>query len=155
MKNIYILVMMMSIIWSTPATESAVITEKEQLKSRMYQLSNTMKKGGSGGQGYAELLMPNFTRWTVGSEIINNKSKWVKGINDWFDSGWRVSESHNDILEIRIFTNLAFTRRIVTETYLGPNNEKNIYRTGVVETWLKEQGNWFLLNASVTPEKLE
>ena len=155
MKIYYILFMTLLFTSSIQAVTDISKDVEKQIKSRMLELSKTMTKGGSGGKGYAQILMPNYTRWTVGSEIINNKSNWLKGINDWFDSGWRVSESKNVILEIRIIKDLVFTRRIVTETYVGPKNEKNIYKTGVIETWIKQNDNWFLLNASVTPTQLE
>jgi hypothetical protein len=154
MHGFYSLLLMVFISSSTHANEINFIDEEKNIKARMWELSETMKNGGSGASGYSQVLAPNYTRWTVGSEKINDKTNWMKGIQDWFDSGWRVTESNNNILEIDVVETHAFVRRVVSETYVGPNGENEIYQTGVAEIWVKNDDYWFLFRASVAPKKL-
>ncbi len=114
-----------------------------------------MKKNGNGGNGYALILAPEYTRWTIESETINDRETWLQGIHDWFDSGWRIADSKNNIVEIAVHGEFAFVRRIATETYAGPNGEDQIFQSGVVEVWTKKNDKWLLLQASISPSQLK
>ncbi len=128
--------------------EKAIITQMNALSASMYS-------DGSGVKGYAVILSPDYTRWTSGNEMINDRVTWLKGINDWFDSGWRIVESKNNILEIKVQSDFAFVRRIATETYAGPNDENQIFQSGVAEVWNKKNNKWLLLQASISSKQIK
>ena len=131
------------------------VAAEAALELRMAQLSQALDVEGAGGAAYGEVLAEDYTRWTVGKGKINAKTPWVKGIADWFDSGWRVVESTNQILEVTLTKEHAHVRRIVTEAYAGPDGEDESYRTGVVEQWVRKEGQWYLRRASVSPTKIK
>ena len=93
-------------------------------------------------------MAENFSRWTTGSKVINHKSEWIEGVRSWFDDGWRVVDRNQTVLEITIKGDNAFTRRIVEETYRGPDEEISISKAGLAETWIRSDSNWLLLRVS-------
>lgn len=127
----------------------------QQLKviESMNLLSETTAPGGKGADSYSSYLSNDFSRWTIGSSITNNKKKWVEGVREWFDDGWRVSERAQQNLEIQIMGNYAHTRRIVTETYLGPKGETSTSKAALAEIWIKENDLWLLYRVNVHPIK--
>ena len=42
----------------------------------------------------------------------------------------------------------AFTRRIVEETYLGPDGDSTNSRAALAETWIRGDGGWLLLRVN-------
>ena len=114
----------------------------------MQQLSATTAPNGAGADAYGEVLAEDFSRWTTGSTVINHKEEWVEGVRSWFDVGWRVIGRKQTILEITIKGDNAFTRRIVEETYRGPDEEETISRAGLAETWVRSDSNWLLSRVS-------
>jgi hypothetical protein len=117
----------------------------------MNGLSETTAPDGKGADAYGHFLSEDFSRWTIGSTVTNNKEIWVEGVKSWFDDGWRVSERKQEIVEILMFDNYAHTRRIVSETYLGPSGETSTSKAALAEIWIFKDGNWLLLRVNVHP----
>ncbi len=158
MKNplaVYSTIVLLVTMVVTTATKANTPSDNELIRSQMQALSESMHKDGGGQQAYAAILSPDFSRWTVGSDLINNRTNWLQGISDWFKSGWRVSHSENDVLELLVKDNQARVRRVVTETFVGPAGEQEIYQTSVVELWVKQQKQWLLQQANVAPKKIK
>ncbi|MGB1979186.1 MAG: nuclear transport factor 2 family protein [Flavobacteriaceae bacterium] len=128
-------------------------SEQKKLIETMNLLSATTTPGGNGADKYASYLSDDFSRWTVGSSIINNKKKWTEGVREWFDDGWRVSERKQQNIEIRIMGDFAHTRRIVSETYLGPKGDISESKAALAEIWIKENNTWLLYLVNVHPMK--
>jgi hypothetical protein len=133
------------------AAEDSWSAEQEQVLTAIQHLSATTAPGGSGADGYGRLLSEGFSRWTVGSEIVNGKEMWVEGIREWFDAGWRVSDRKSQTLEIQILGDTAFTRRLVTETYLGPEDETSTSSAALAEVWVRAEDGWLLHLVNVHP----
>jgi len=125
--------------------------EQEQIVATIDRLSATTAPDGNGADDYGMLLDEAFSRWTVGSDLVSYKRDWVDGIRDWFDDGWRVSERKTDYVAIDIVDNFAFTRRNVSETYLGPDGDSSTSKAAVAEVWKKSGNSWLLLVANVHP----
>lgn len=125
--------------------------DQQEVLAAIGQLSATTAPDGGGADAYGALLADGFTRWTVGSELINDKGSWVAGIREWFDDGWRVADRVSKNLEIRVNGEFAFTRRIVQETYLGPDGDRSEARAAVAEVWIRGDERWLLLRANVHP----
>lgn len=115
------------------------------------ELSASTAPGGSGADGYARSLAADFSRWTVGSTVIDRKEDWVDGIRQWFEDGWRVSGRKVQHLEITVVENVAFARRIVQETYLGPQGDRTEATAAVAEVWFRQKERWLLLRVDVQP----
>ena len=113
------------------------------------RLSASTGPEGTGADQYGAVLHKNFSRWTSGSSKINHKQEWVKGISEWFDDGWRVAERDQQIVEISIQGEFAFTRRIVEETYVGPEGESSVSKSALTETWLRADDEWLLYRVNV------
>ena len=126
-------------------------SEQKQVIETMNLLSETTAPKGKGADAYSSYLSDNFSRWTIGSSITNNKKKWVEGIREWFNDGWRVSERKQQNLEILIMDNYAHTRRIVTETYIGPKGDISKSKAALAEIWIKENEKWLLYRVNVHP----
>jgi len=117
----------------------------------MNKLSETVSPEGKGADSYKNFLSEDFSRWTIGSAITNNKKKWVEGIREWFDDGWRVSDRNQKILEILILNDFAHTRRIVIETYLGPKGDISTSKAALAEVWVYKNNKWLLHRVNVHP----
>ena len=115
----------------------------------MHRLSESTAPDGGGADKYGEVLAENFSRWTTGSKVINHKSEWIEGVRSWLDDGWRVIERSQTILEITIRGDEAFTRRLVEEIYLGPDEEQTISKAALAETWVRSDDRWLLLRVNV------
>ncbi len=124
---------------------------QQEVIETMNKLSETTSIEGNGADEYGSYLSDEFSRWTIGSAITNNKTKWVEGVREWFDEGWHVSERTQQILEILIVNDFAHTRRIVTETYLGPKKETSISTAALAELWIKKDNKWLLYRVNVHP----
>lgn len=131
--------------------QSTWTPEEEQVMAAINRLSASTAPDGGGADDYAKMLDDSFTRWTVGSVLVNDKSEWIEGMRDWFDDGWRVTERQTDYLDIHIADNFAFTRRNVSETYLGPDGDTSTSKAAVAEVWKKSGPGWLLLLANVHP----
>jgi hypothetical protein len=126
-----------------------------ELIDAMSNLSETTAPEGMGADDYGRFLSDEFSRWTIGSAITNDKKKWVEGVREWFDDGWRVSEREQQNLEIQIMKDIAHTRRIVTETYLGPDGDSSTAKAALAELWIKKGDMWLLYRVNVHPMEIE
>ncbi|TVZ55559.1 hypothetical protein OD91_0813 [Lutibacter sp. Hel_I_33_5] len=117
-------------------------------------LSKTTSVNGKGATEYSKYLSDDFNRWTVGSSIINKKDKWVEGVHKWFKEGWRVSDKKQEVIEILIKKRIAFTRRIVTETYKGPKGDLSTSKAALAEVWIYKKRKWLLYSVNVHPIKI-
>ena len=114
-------------------------------------LSATTVPSGEGPVGYAELLSPDFTRWTLGSDHISRKQDWIRGIEDWWDDGWRVIERDGETNEITILGELAFVRRTAYERFQSPAGEAGeMAGAALAEVWRIEAGEWRLWRVDIT-----
>lgn len=135
---------------ATTAQESWT-AEQKQVLTAIQHLSAATAPDGSGADGYARILSEGFSRWTISSEVINDKQTWVEGMREWFDAGWRVSDRKSQTLEIQIRGDTAFTRRLVTETYLGPEKETSVSSAALAEVWVRAEDGWLLHLVNVHP----
>ncbi|WP_430965861.1 nuclear transport factor 2 family protein [Spongiimicrobium sp. 2-473A-2-J] len=125
--------------------------EQKEIVDVISRLSATTAPGGGGAEAYGDLLADDFSRWTIGSEVTNKKEKWIEGIAEWFADGWRVSDRKQQYLEILVLDSLAHTRRIVTETYLGPKGDTSTSKAALSEIWIKRNGKWLLYRVNIHP----
>ena len=137
--------------YSQVLAQDSWTTEQRQVLASLERLSAATAPDGTGADAYGAILAENFSRWTTGSSVINNKQSWVEGVRGWFDDGWRVADRGQNILEILVKGEFAFTRRIVEETYLGPNGESSVSKAALAEVWVRGEGVWllFLVNVDV------
>jgi len=68
---------------------------------------------------------------------MNTKTDWVDEISEWFDDGWRVTDRQVEYVELVINNDLAFARRNVKETYLGPDGDSSTSKAAVEEMLAK------------------
>jgi hypothetical protein len=136
---------------SAASSEESWSKEQRQVLAAMQRLSASTAPGGAGPDAYAAVLADGFSRWTVGSDVINDKKTWVEGVREWFDDGWRVSDRKTRNLEIQVGEDQTFVRRIVTETYLGPDKETSSSSAALAEVWVRGSDGWLLLRADVHP----
>ncbi len=122
-----------------------------QVLEAMEQLSAATAPGGAGADAYGAVLAEEFSRWTIGSNETSGKADWVEGVREWFDDGWRVSDRKTQILEIRMRDETAYIRRIVTESYTGPENEQSVSTAALAEVWVRGNEGWLLLFVNVHP----
>ena len=123
--------------------------EQQAVIESMQRLSASTAPDGKGADEYGSVLAEDFSRWTTGSTLVNHKEAWVEGVRGWFDDGWRVADREQTIVEITIVAEYAFTRRIVEETYLGPDGESSVSKAALAETWIRsDDGRWMLLRVN-------
>lgn len=132
-------------------TQESWTPEQRQILNATERLSAATAPGGAGAEAYASVLHEDFSRWALGGAKVHDRQSWVEGVGEWFDDGWRVSDRKVDYLEITIRGHIAFSRRIVTETYQGPNNENNSATAALAEVWIRENDKWYLLRVDAHP----
>ena len=132
------------------AQDSLSLQQKKILKT-MEHFSATTAPDGAGADAYGSFLAEDFSRWTIGSKTLSDKQKWVEGVRAWFDDGWRVSKRETKNMDIRVDGNFAFTRRVVTETYLGPTGETSSSKAALAEVWIYREAKWLLYRVDVHP----
>ena len=118
--------------------------DQREILEAMARLSATTAPDGAGAEAYADVLADDFTRWTLGSDVIDDKKSWVEGVGEWFDDGWRVVDRKVRILGITIDGSRAFVRRIVHETYEGPEGDRSSSRAALAELWVRDGNAWLL-----------
>ena len=82
----------LSLFLSTAISAQDWSKEQQQVINAIERLSASTAPDGGGADAYGEMLTDDFSRWTVGSSLINYKKEWLEGISEWFDDGWRVSD---------------------------------------------------------------
>ena len=133
------------------AAQNSWDTEQLQVLEAIERLSATTAPDGAGADAYSAILDDEFSRWTIGSEVINQKRAWVQGIREWFADGWRVSDRQSQHLEILMRGDFAYTRRVVEETYSGPEGEQSVLAAALAEVWVRREKEWLLLFVNVHP----
>ena len=125
---------------------------QREILDAIARLSAATAPGGGGADDYAAMLTEDFSRWTIGSDVLTGKQEWVDGIRAWYDDGWRVSDRQAEVLEITVEGPAAFTRRIVSETYTGPDGETSPpARAALAEVWRRDGEGWKLQRVTVHP----
>jgi ketosteroid isomerase-like protein len=143
-----LLLMLLFACVQVTAQESWTKEQKEILTS-IERLSGSTASGGTGADGYAAVLAEDYSRWTIGSNLLNTKKAWVEGVREWFDGGWRISDRKQEVLDISVRGDYAFTRRIVEESFLGPDGETTNSKAGLAEIWVRGETGWLLLRVDV------
>ena len=119
----------------------------------MEGLSAATAPGGGGVEAYGAILAEDFTRWTIGEEKLYTKEEWLKGLKSWFDHSMSVVDRKMEYMEMDLQGDVAFTRRIVTETQADEFDKESSYKSALSEVWVKRKGAWLLLRADVTSMK--
>ena len=126
--------------------------EQREILDAIARLSASTAPGGGGADDYAAMLTEDFSRWTIGSDVMNGKQEWVEGVRGWFDDGWRVSDRQAEVLEITVEGPTAYSRRIVTETFAGPDGEATPPApAALAEVWRRDGEGWRLQRVTVHP----
>ncbi|RLA26423.1 MAG: hypothetical protein DRQ63_08235 [Gammaproteobacteria bacterium] len=141
----------LTLLWTSLHAEATWNAEQLQVLESINALSATTAPNGAGPDAYGDILDDEFSRWTIGSQVINRKQAWVDGLREWFDDGWRVSDRKTQYLEILVLGDSAYTRRIVEETYSGPGNEQSVSSAALAEVWVHRNEGWRLLLVTVHP----
>jgi ketosteroid isomerase-like protein len=126
-------------------------SDQRAILDAIASLGAATRPEGGGADAYAAVLTDDYSRWTVGSSVINDRQTWVEGLRKWFDDGWRVVDSESEYLEITVHGPFATVRRIVEEQYRGPAGERTDSKAALAETWIDEEGSWKLLRVHVLP----
>ncbi len=125
---------------------------QREILDAIAKLSASTAPGGGGADDYATMLTEDFSRWTIGSDVVNGKGEWVEGIRTWYDEGWRVSDRTADVLEIAVEGGTAFSRRILSETYTTPDGETSPpAKAALAEVWRRDGEGWRLQRVTVHP----
>jgi ketosteroid isomerase-like protein len=126
--------------------------QQRQVLAAIGQLSAATAPDGGGPDAYAAVLADDFSRWTLGGDVVRRKTEWVESVRGWFNDGWRVADRKTEHVEIVIRGDLAFTRRIVTESFVGPDGERpDPGSAALAEVWVREGGEWLLLRVDAHP----
>lgn len=151
MKKVLCSVALTFLLWpySQVSAQDSWTTDERQVLAAMERLSAATAPDGAGADAYAAVLTDDFSRWTTGSGVVNDKQSWVAGVREWFDDGWRVTDRNQEIVEISVKGDMALTRRIVEETYLGPDGENSVSRAALAEVWARSDGVWLLYQVNV------
>jgi len=144
-------VLLLGLFFARPLHAQPWSSEQQEVIDAIEQLSASTAPDGGGADAYGQMLTDDFSRWTLGSSLINNKTDWVDGIRKWFDEGWRVTDRKVAFVELAINNDLAFTRRNVVETYLAPDGDRSTSKAAVAEMWIRINGKWLLFRANVCP----
>lgn len=145
--SVFVIVALLSC--SIVCAQDSWTAEQQEIIASIEKLSATTAPGGTGAEGYAAILAEGFSRWTTGSSVVNRKQAWVDGVRSWFDDGWRVVDRDQEVVEILVVGEFAFTRSIVEETYQSPSGESSLSKAGLAETWMRRDGDWLLLQVNV------
>jgi hypothetical protein len=132
------------------ASKSVEESARVEVLATMDRLSAATAPGGTGVDAYAAILANGFSRWTIGSKKLIHKQEWIDGMRGWYDDGWRVSDRKQQLAEIYLAGEMAFTRRVVEETYLGPNGDRSTSKAGLAETWVHSDAGWLLWRVNIT-----
>ena len=124
---------------------------QQEIVEAIGRLSAATAPGGGGPDAYAAMLADDFSRWTLGADSLDDKASWIEGVRGWYGDGWRVADRQVAYREIEVRDELAFTRRVVTETYVGPDGERSTSTAALAEVWVRRAGEWKLLRVDVRP----
>lgn len=125
--------------------------EQRSILEAIDRLSAATAPDGGGPEAYREVLSADFSRWTLGGSTLNDRESWVEGMRDWWQDGWRVAGREPEVLEISVREDLAFVRRIVAETYSGPENQTTHSKAALAEVWRRDGEEWKLSRVDIYP----
>jgi ketosteroid isomerase-like protein len=152
MKPIQSLSAALLVLAAAPALASAQapwdVDQREVLAS-IERLSEATAPGGGGPEAYGAVLADDFSRWTLGMGVLNTKESWLEGMREWWDDGWRVADRSAEVLEVRVEGDHAYTRRVVEETYAGPDGDRSTAKAALAEVWTKADLGWQLLRVDI------
>lgn len=124
---------------------------EEEIQAAIAALSAATAPGGGGPDAYGAVLTEDFSRWTLGEESVSDKAAWLEGMRSWFDDGWRVADRETEQMSIHVEGDRAFVRRVVSETYRGPDGSlTDPARAAVSEVWVSTAAGWKLQRVEVT-----
>jgi hypothetical protein len=127
--------------------------DHKSIKAVMKRIAQSTSSDGLGADEYGKYLHAEFTRWSMKDSEEINKTDFIESVREWFDEGWRVPTREAQIVSFKVIGDMAFSRRIVTETYSGPDGESGSSKSALSETWKKENNNWLLFSVEVVPIK--
>jgi hypothetical protein len=146
MKPIAFVILLLTV--ATTAAGDEWTAEQREVVAALDRLSASTRPGGDGVDACAEMLAPDYSHWTVGRSAITGRNAWIEAVREWWNDGWRVVDSSADLLEITIRGDFATTRRVVRESYRGPQGEETDSHTALAETWVRHDGEWRLLRVN-------
>lgn len=128
----------------TAADEAAILAASESL-------SMTTLEGGDGPEAYAALLHPRFTRWYVGTDVMDRKAL-VAAIEQWWLSGARVASGEREVVHLLLQGDQALLRLDLSEEFVdGDGNPAGAFAGHVAQTWARSGDQWLLLAADIAP----
>ncbi len=136
------------VILANTAFAAPDITDAELRKS-VDELSASTLVDGEGWKVYERLLHPEYSRWAIG-EIYEGRNKFVNSLEQWWDYGMRVAQRDIDMVAVDTTDDLAIIRFKTTETFVGPEGPVEGFSGFVLNTWVKENGEWLLLSAEIS-----
>lgn len=119
--------------------------EQQAIIDAIGRLGAATRPDGGGPDAYAAVLAPGYTRWTLGRDSVEDRERFIESMRGWWTEGWRVVSSKADYIEIAIHGDFATVRRIVTESYRGPQGEETASRTALSEVWVRSGDGWLAL----------
>lgn len=124
---------------------------QQAVATAIEELSASTVPGGDGPEGYASMLADDFTRWTLGGDRMSDRDSWVRGIEEWWEDGWRVVEREGEIVDITMTGDMAFVRRTAYERFAGPTGEPgDLTGAALAEVWVRRDGVWRLWRVDIT-----
>lgn len=123
--------------------------EQETLLDSIERLSTSTGPDGGGPDAYRAVLADDYSRWTLGGAVINDRESWIQGMREWWEDGWRVVDREAEVSEIAVHGDIAFARRIVAETYRGPDGETTHSKAALAEVWRRDGEAWELVRVDI------
>ncbi|MBO6577246.1 MAG: hypothetical protein JJ896_17630 [Rhodothermales bacterium] len=143
-------ILLLLLVPQAAAQEAAESTPEAAINRAIDRLSAATAPGGGGAEAYGAELTDTFSRWTLGSRATDTKESWLAGIRSWFDEGWVVIDRETHHITIDVEGGLAFVRRVVSESYQGPDGEiTDPARAAVSEVWKSTREGWKLHRVEV------
>lgn len=123
------------------------------LRERVDELASSTLVDGAGWEVYGQILHPDYSRWAMG-QVYERREKFVASLKEWWDYGMRVAEREIDLVGVDIVGDLAIIRFKTTESFVGPEGPAEGFTGFVTNVWVKERGDWMLLSAEISTNKL-
>ena len=148
MRRVVLLLASAIVALSNVAYAAPQITD-EELRKSAEELSASTLVGGKGWTVYERLLHPEYARWAMG-EIYEGREKFVRSLEEWWNYGMRVADRDIEMIAVDVVGDVAIVRYKTTETFVGPDGPVEGFSGYVSNTWVKEDGQWFLLSADIS-----
>jgi hypothetical protein len=136
---------------ASPPTDQDVEVDQEQVLAASQALSATTQVGGDGPSAYAALLHPRFTRWYVGTDVMD-RNALVAAIEQWWLSGARVASGERDVVHLFLHGDQALLRLDLSEEFVDKDgNPAGSFAGHVAQTWARSGDEWLLIAADIAP----